>query len=152
VSSRAGTMLGLLAGWLVYCFTFVERAKPADLAKGLHFVQYGAVIAAVAVRLGIYCWARLPPISLLGRLATGQCIVAGYDQVFVAPLLAAAAGLAVPVLLALLGVPLRVGVPLAICLVFVLSFDLGPSLQEWQLTGAQRIVPALSASQDYTRL
>jgi hypothetical protein len=152
VSYRTGTTVGLLVGWLVYSYVSLELGEPEKIEEGLRMAQFGTITVAVVVRLGIYCWARLPPISLWGRWGTGRWIVPGYDQVFVAPLLAAAAGLAVPEALALLGVPLTIGVPVAVCLVLVVSFNLGPSLQEWQLTGAQRIVAALSGSQDYVRL
>jgi hypothetical protein len=99
-------------------------------------------VAGVApfVRVVIHCDGYAPPISFLGRLATGRWIIPCYDQVFAAPLLAAATGYALGTLSAYLGLDPLFSHPVVVAVVLFICLGLGPSLTDWRLTGEHRLV------------
>ena len=87
-------MTGLLSGWWLFVLAHIVKEVDGE-AHGKSFDGGAYAIAlplAIAARLFIYCNGYLPPISLTGRLATGRWLNPGYDQIFVAPLLAALVG------------------------------------------------------------
>ena len=87
-----------------------------------------------------------PPISLLGRLATGRLIIPGYDQALVAPLLLTTiVGLTGTITAfnhELLPIDPIYVVPIALTLTWWITVGMGPSLEVWRLTGNHRIAPA----------
>jgi hypothetical protein len=132
-------LISALVGWWTFAVvSLVPKAEDQQLV--LLFVLSLVALAVPGIRLGIYCDGYAAPISLLGRLATGRWLIPGYDQVFVAPLLAVAAGSTLGGAAILLGLDLLVALPVVIAVVLFLSLGLGPSLQVWRLTGNHRIV------------
>jgi len=99
-------------------------------------------VAVAAIRLFAYCAHYRPPISILGRFATGRLLIPSYDRGLVPPLL----GLFVfwslgPGFLSLLGIPMviEIGIRLAMALLVILVP--GPTFRNWVLTGECRIAP-----------
>lgn len=132
-------LLSGLVGWSFYV-AFALSPRPAgDLDEGL-LLFLGLVFAsAPIVRLFIYANGYLPPISFLGRLATFRWIIPGYDQIFVAPLLALMAGSALEITGTLIGVDPLMARPVNIAVILAICLGLGPSLKTWRLTGNHRI-------------
>lgn len=65
------------------CFERLDvRSDQAARGNGVAIMLASLIAAA---RLMRYCWGHLPPISPLGRIATGRWIIPGYDKVFVSP-------------------------------------------------------------------
>jgi hypothetical protein len=132
-------LISALVGWWTFAgVSLVPNAEDQQLV--LLFVLLFVALAVPGIRFGIYCDGYAAPISLLGRLATGRWIIPGYDQVFVAPLLAVAAGSTLGGASVLLRLDLVLALPVVIAVVLFLSLGLGPSLQVWRLTGNHRIV------------
>src|SRR5262249_15126958 len=132
-------LISALVGWWTFAgISLIPNAEDQQVA--LLFVLSLVALAVPGARFGIYCDGYAPPISFLGRLATGRWIIPRYDQVFVAPLLAVAAGSTLGGVAVLLGLDLVVALPVVIAVVLFLSLGLGPSLQVWRLTGNHRIV------------
>ena len=93
-----------------------------------------------AARVAVYCLVYWPPMNPLGRLATGRLILPKYDKVFVAPALAVIVAIFLPEQLLALGLAsIETTALTAACVVFI-NLGLGPTLREWQLTGAHRMV------------
>jgi len=135
-SAHAGTPLALSSN--------LDAQISLVLLKQFREAMPGMILfVAASLSLGrilVYCAQCWPPLKLLGRLATGRLIVPKYDKVFVAPLLTVLAGVFLPRGLLALGleVPLVLGLSMA-CVLF-LGLGLGPTLYDWQLTGAHRLV------------
>ena len=77
----------------------------------------------------------LPPISLLGRVATRRWIIPGYDRVFVAPAIAMLLAAALPRLLIEVGVSPAAATFLATAAAVFAAIGIGPTLMNWGLTG-----------------
>src|SRR5262249_11051232 len=88
----------------------------------------------------VYTGGYKPPISFFGRLATGRLFIHGYDQVLVAPLLAAAMCIMLP-FLGIWGLRLddRLVFPATVTLALFILLAMGPDLLTWRLTGNHRI-------------
>jgi len=101
------------------------------------------------IRLVTYLAGYSAPLSLRGRLVTGQWIIPGYDVVWLAPgLMLLLAGV---VFLSSFIWPLPFSVCVAV-IVFgslMIGFECPPDIDEWKLTGKHQIVPGivLSASE-----
>ncbi len=124
-----------LAGWLVFTLASLHPDPQVRLA-----IPYYALLLASFVpilRLGIYLDGYAAPISLGGRLRTGRWLIAGYDQVFVAPLLAI--WVVVSGITELIFLKWPFAAPVMVTLVLLISLGMGPSLKEWRLTGNHRI-------------
>jgi len=95
-------VFSVLLGWLAFCILTAIMAFDPGVASGLS-EQYAKLqltvvwaevqhifwiiaIGCALVRAATYCATYWPPISLLGRLATGRLIIPGYDKVFIAPI------------------------------------------------------------------
>ena len=75
ISLAEGTALSLLAGvWAHACIANGPDAESQDMISA--FLCLGLVSFAILARLVLYCGNYWPPISLLGRLATGRYVVA----------------------------------------------------------------------------
>ncbi len=132
-------LIGLSVGW-VFFVAASRIPAPEERRKFLSAIWAFVLLLGPSFRLIRYTIYHRPPISFLGRLATGRWIIPGYDRILVAPLLALAFGVAlVPIcfqvgLDSLLAYPMAIGTFLFICL------GMGPSLETWRLTGNHRIV------------
>jgi len=145
VPLKHGLLLSVLVGWLVYVVVALgaDELRPRD---GLWWVFFFACAAAL-IRVGLYAINHAPPISLAGRLATGRLIIPGYDRVFVAPLAAAVAGVALDWILARQGIVLEYSVPLAFTVILLINLITGPTLGKWRLTGNHRIAPLMGGAE-----
>jgi len=139
-------LAGVLLTWEMYCV--LHLVDDAD-AFGLSFFVASAVtIYAAFARWLIYCGRHRPPISLLGRIGTGRLIIPGYDYVYIGSigtLVGASAILAVGYILR---IPLTVSGPVAAGAALTAALGAGPSLDDWNLTGEHRIVPAGSSNRN----
>lgn len=118
----------LLVGWA--CFNFAWNGAPR--ATLLCF-------AFAILRLALYMTSVNPPISLLGRLATGRWIIPKYDRIFVAPLLSLCFALLPLLHLGWGGVPLPLVCALCGALSAGIALAMGPRLGEHQLTSPGRM-------------
>jgi hypothetical protein len=132
-------LTSVLVGWWVFAAAshIPDSEEQNDVLAGI--VGFVAVLAPL-FRLAIYCDGHLPPISFAGRLATGRWIIPGYDQVFVAPLLALASWPALGQLSSIVGLAPLYARPATVAVVGFITLAMGPSLKDWRLTGAHRIV------------
>jgi hypothetical protein len=136
IRCETGLLLSLLPAW--YLFLILRRETPDE---ALWFVAGAAGAGACLIRVCIYTCGCAPPISLLGRLATGRWIIPGYDRVLVAPLLAVAAGVGLPPLLDWAGVMQCVAIPIGVAASFAIALNAGPTLSTWRLAGDHRLTP-----------
>jgi hypothetical protein len=142
-----GVTLALLAGW--WCFAIIERGREFREAK-FGTVAEGSIAPAVIVgffmagaRLAIYrCFEYLPPISLAGRIASGRWVQPGYDQLFVAPVLALLAVILLPPALQEIGIGWVAADAIGVTFAALAVLTLPPGRQRWLLTGSHRVVPA----------
>jgi hypothetical protein len=138
--------ISLLAGWLVYAVVtwFVEMAGQRRPVEGpphglaaLFVVPWFVLARIVACDPATY----VPPISLAGRIRTGQWIIPGYDQVFIAPALALSVLAFLPPTLAALHMGLGICNGATVTVAVLITCTLGPSRRRWILTGSHRISP-----------
>lgn len=115
--------LSLLVGWLVYMVTKEDRSETSYAISAI------AGILAL-LRVGIYCSCLLPPISLLGRLATGRLLIPRYDRVFVAPVLSVLCAALLPTCLQSIGIRVDISQAAAAALSAIIVFAMGPRLGE----------------------
>jgi hypothetical protein len=132
LSAHHALLSSMIVGW----WTF---------AVGLHFPLLPAFVLAVLgflvpmARVVIYCDGYGSPLSLLGRLLTGRWIIPGYDQVYVAPVLAVVVGASVASVTLQQGLNPAITLPIGVVVVLFICLGLGPSLRAWRLTGNHRI-------------
>jgi hypothetical protein len=146
--SWEGPVCGLLAAWGLFAVGFeLDRLPPnirGEKMSGL--VEYSPALVlclAAALRVGIYMYTHLPPISLLGRLATGRLIIPRYDVIFVAPLLAMVASPAGLFAFQEVWLPGYAGSAIGAGLAVGILLTAGPDRVRWQLTAPCRLVPLL---------
>lgn len=141
-SVRSATALSLLVGWWSFVILFVISSKiqRRDLIEIAS--PAGAIgVMLVLIRLYRYLYSNRPPISLMGRLLTFRWIIPRFDVVFVGPLLILGVEAGTFTLCSLEIIPFLWGIPVMITLQFLIFFLFPPSLDEWRMTGAHRIVP-----------
>lgn len=97
-------------------------------------------IVLVITRAATYFRGMRMPISLAGRIATGNWIVPRFDLAVVPLLLVLLSGTALPYLLTRLDAPLEVIVGVSVFLMFLITLGMGPTLHDWWHTGDQRVV------------
>jgi hypothetical protein len=115
----------------------LHNAVPAYIVAG--FLVFG--------RITFYDPTRYrPPISLAGRFRTGRWIIPGYDQVFVAPLLAILAVVVLPPLLIRIDSGWTAANAITIGTAALVVLTVGPSYRRWALTGEHRIAPDRSGA------
>ena len=103
----------------------------------MFFVAAITVTAAFG-RLCYYLMIGMPPISLLGRVATGRLILPGYDKIFIAPVCAAGLALVMAnVHSPIFTMPAWAGITSGFVSAVLLAG--GPTLADWKLTGEYRI-------------
>ncbi|MEM0914112.1 MAG: hypothetical protein AAGK09_05820 [Planctomycetota bacterium] len=76
-----------------------------------------------------------PPLSLVGRLATGRLILPRYDVAWVAPLTTLISASLVVLIIFVFRVPLVWGLPLWVLATMIPAVSIGPSLEAWRYTG-----------------
>jgi hypothetical protein len=138
-----GWVMAILAGWWIYVlFTVFSVGSQPEMAHAMMnnisvFSAMGAVF-----RLIRYINRYWPPINLRGRVTTGQIIIPGYDQVFIAPLLMIAIAYFLP-RFCLPYMPVSVVGAITVAGVIGVGLNLGPTFRRWQLTGHHRIFAGL---------
>jgi hypothetical protein len=137
-------LTGLLAGWLLFVAGYqintydVKKSNEMILMVSSFFLAGGAIM-----RIACYCDGYVSPLSLWGRLAHGRLIIPGYDQVYLAPLVAVLAFVAMATLPLWSGIPGLIAIPIGLTMTWWTLFGMGPSLNAWRLTGNHRIVKGL---------
>lgn len=140
LARREAILIGPLVGWWLFA---IEAACEDPQER----IQFGSLIAGAGIyslgfiRLMTYCAGYLPPISIVGRLATFRWIIPGYDVIFVAPFCTFFFPSATYFALVWWGVTGDVSGPICLAQGFFITFNMGPSLRQWELTGQHRIVP-----------
>ena len=115
--------------------------------------MFTAVAGVVALgRFVLYAASHHPPISLWGRLATGQYLIPAYDVVFVTPLLVVTMGLPCYGALYLVGVPAITSAAITTTLLIGLACTGGPRLRSWQLTAPSRLVFASTSAKELEQI
>jgi hypothetical protein len=152
ISRLDGLLLSLLGGWWTIVLASLPSA-PNDRLEASVVPLLLVTPACVLIRAGLYCWTHWPPISLLGRIRTLRWIIPGYDKVFLAPLCTLLVGPGLVAVLARFGVPLNYSAPIAVAAMLFVTFNMGPTLCNWRLTGYSRITPLLNRnSQEFVNL
>ena len=116
--------------------------RPAvDVAhRALPLVAGGVGVIAGLMRLYRYAIWCAWPISLRGRMSTGRLIIPEYDKIFVAKLMAIAAGVLLPQILLPLGFPAAATAFVTMFAIVLAAAGLGPTLTTWSLTGEYRML------------
>jgi hypothetical protein len=139
IAVRDAVLLSLLLGWWIYVVAY--QFPDADAQGGFPFLPLFMVLTMAPLhRLSLYADGYASPLSFWGRVFTGRWIIKGYDQAFVAPLLAGWVGITLPIVLHYLKVPGLYYLPITIGLVLTIILGLGPSLEAWRFTGNHRLV------------
>ncbi len=114
-----------------------KHSEPSLIAGLLGLFTFFAAI----IRYSVYANSRLPPLGLLGRIATGKLIIPGYDVILLAPLVILGIGCALPIVAFMVfGLSFPIGVFICVFTVLVMALGMGPSLPSWILTGEYRMV------------
>jgi hypothetical protein len=145
ILSRGRISTGLLIGWWIYAilshFEYVWAFEGTEEVHSNLWHSCNGLIAVLAAgRLFIYCVSHWPPISFLGRVATGHWIIPGYDQVLVAPVISVAASLCLEILLRSYGVTTQYAMPIVLVSAWSLISSIGPSFETWHFTGSHRLM------------
>ncbi len=132
-------MIGLLCGTWMWVLFRPAHLLPMNKDFLLSMCLIGCGLAGV--RFLVYISdGYLPPVSLGARIATGHLIIPGFDKILLAPLCIVATSLLSPIVLPALGLDIPGCFSVWIALVATALFGLGPSLNDWRLTGAHSIV------------
>jgi len=133
VTVTAAFVISLLVVWWLHAMRiFHHEAAFAPLLGGIGF---NAALYRAFIYAGIY----RPPISILGRLATGRLIIPRYDKVFIAPVCILLSSTVLPLGLFILEANTVYLLEGSMFLTVFLTLALPPRLKDWQLTGAYRI-------------
>jgi len=148
IADSTSFCLSALAGWWLYC---VIECSEMDSSTGPGLVFVFAFVAAL-LRLALYCSNVGPPFSVLGRLASGQLIQPGFDQVFLTPLAVILTGIAGGMVVKHSGSWYASATSCVFALLWLLLFIGGPTRQSWILTGRLRFrTPANQANSQRLR-
>jgi hypothetical protein len=143
-------LVSLLVGWLLYAIDFaigpVQGQPAASLFAFLLSVSLGPV-----TRLATYVQRTRPPFNLWGRVARLRWLLCRYDLVFVAPVLAVATALLLP-LLYVWGVSKEQALPACTALALLALLATGPRLRRWKLTAPMQLVPGGENRQRFVKL
>ncbi len=138
ISLVEGTALSLLAG--AWAHALVANGPDAESQTPISVLAcLFPVVIATVTRLVLYCGNYWPPISLLGRFATGRYVILRYDRVFAAPLMALLVLTIGCLFFLTTGAGRSWGMPLVLTLGLWLNLNLGPGLLVWRLTGGHRL-------------
>lgn len=123
-------------GYAAHVETFgVAHSNKSDGADGLLVVLLPAALLAF-IRYYAYRAQSAPPVSILGRLRTGQLLIPRFDQIFIAPFCIVLMSIFAGIALHKMGVPDRWILPGHLFVVLVTALGAGPTLESWRLTGA----------------
>jgi hypothetical protein len=139
VSTSTGLWVSLLIGWWAYCLIVgsgMESAPGMILVFGL----FGAL-----VRVGIYWGGLAPSFSFRSRLVSGRLIVPGFDQIFIAPLMAVAVAVVGGVVIRRSGSLYPEAHSVFITLILFVLLAGGPTMRNWVLTGEHRFLPRFAS-------
>jgi hypothetical protein len=147
--TRDVVLVSMLAGW--WLFSLESLLSDPREGEGLAIVVTVLLSAGlIGGRFLLYRVGHSPPINLLGRLATRQWLIPGYDQIYVGPASALVAGVVSRKLLRAWDVSEGVACPVALGVVMLLVFIAPPGLTRWRLTGRHRLAFALVNQQNKT--
>jgi hypothetical protein len=132
-------LLNLLTGLLVYTLAVPVPDHP-DFEQFVRMACLVTAGGAAAIRLVSYVKVHRPPFGILGRWATGQWIIPGYDVVFLTPLATLATGASVHFALHRLDVPPAVTLGVSLTAILLVALLGGPERRKWQLTCPCRLV------------
>jgi len=139
--------ISLVVGWVLFCAvvlatTFFDSGTlPEDVRSNFLFVGPPVCAAVCLIRLSVYVGGYRPPISLLGRIATGRWIIPSYDRALVAPLAGLLiVGAALPRLISVSAQPSAFEMPILVTTVLLVVLLSGPTFRDWALTSECRIV------------
>lgn len=150
ISYLDGVLVSLLAGWWIYVISIVVASQDQ---QGLYMFSTRMILGGcVLIRLGRYCLPYWPPISILGRLRTGQWIIPDYDRVLVAPLCTLAVGTVLLWGLPIVGLSPGQTALIAVPVILGITLNAGPTLHRWRLTGRHRVAPIPGNSQELLKL
>lgn len=133
-----GLWAGALVFWLVFCGFYTNDLSAEEQRTGVSILVALALVIAVA-RWAIYVARHNAPISVRGRFNTGTRLIPGHDRVLVAPLISTAAVLVVVTGCLILELPFALAVALPPAIALALCLELGPTLQNWTLTGPHNV-------------
>lgn len=134
-----------LVGWCVLA-VLAHSEYPIVLALAIMFSVFSCGSYTLQ-KVMQYIWSHAPPISLLGRLATGRWVIPSYDVVL-APVVYFAVCLAAALFLTgpILEWPARYVLPAMLTIYLMLMNVACPDLNKWRLTCQARISPWTYAS------
>ena len=133
-------MAGLYAGWITVCLLhlyYLIHVPPID-RELLSACVILMLLSIAMVRLCVYVIPYFPPLTVLGRLATGRLQLPRYDCALFAPLLLALGAL-LPRLLLQYGAPFDFSIAIPIGISVFGAFALPPSYKWWAFCGGHRI-------------
>ena len=81
VSRFEAWAIGILAGWWTWAILSILPDAPQEIGFGIVDIL---ALGCILIRPHRYCAGHASPLSIAGRLATGQWIIPGYDRVFCA--------------------------------------------------------------------
>ncbi len=129
---------GLAAFW--WCVFAMWTGLRGSLNDGqFYLVAYAASGLAAFVRFLTYFIPHKAPTTLEGRLSSGNLLVPGYDQILLAPILAAAAPLGASQIAAAVRADPEIGSPAALFAGLACALVLGPRLETFALTGSHTL-------------
>lgn len=138
ISQLDSALLGLTTGWLFFCADHHFQST-TGFDDGMHDQLQGFVGVLVLLRVVVYTLGFVPPISVLGRIATRRLIIPGYDVVFAAPLAVVVLAWLMNFAMDRLGTATIVAVPTIAGISTWLMLALPPRREDWQLMGHHRI-------------
>ena len=137
--------IGATVAWLLYCILYYLPEQPEN--RAILPVFWYLVVGAMGCRIWIYAYGYAPPISLLGRIATGRLIIPRYDVVFLAPLAATVAAIVFEWAATSYGMRAFTSLPIGCGLLIWLSLALPPRRKDWHFTGHHRLAFRFKAAQ-----
>lgn len=142
-------LLALIGGWIFGCVAGAIPQTPDDMGPLVAF-SWIVIGMALITRVVAYCGGCHPPISLGGRLATGRLVIPRYDVVFIAPIAAIVARIAIRKVALEVGLPPDVAFGLSVGAALLILALAGPDLVRWRLTGHHRMAPTIPSAQRVT--
>jgi hypothetical protein len=132
ISISTSAAVGALSGWWIYCL-MAGPQMPLPPEALLLIAGMAALI-----RLAIYCSGLGPSFNLWSRLASGQIIIPGFDQVFVTPVLVVALAIAGGILIRHSGAWSSETTAALVALLNFVLLSGRPTMRQWLLTGQHR--------------
>ena len=140
IGYRDGIAYSLLAGWLLYTIASAFAWRESELRD----IAFLPCLVLTSYRALLYCFRHRPPINLWGRLFTFRWIIPGYDKVLIAPICIVVVWLATPWALNTAEIDALIAWPVTLTLALLVALNMGPTLEQWRLTGRHRVDPMTS--------